>query len=215
MPPGNLLFLVLIAVVIPSFLGGIVYLSRRESRPKKRGPVLPIAKPPMDGSPKPFSKIDIYEFVRQKAVPQPPEHWPEQIEHMTVDWGEPEDNCTVELYLALSYDERAAIKRHGLNEKVLEEEDLFDDDDLERIERAQEKELRHISDPRIAAAYRAEHQSQLAQAKRETWGKTIEYYLTYPYTKTLPTPYQATLYRKKLEKKVLPEIRDMLKEYVG
>ena len=133
---------------------------------------------------------------------------------MTVSWGEPDDNCTVELYLALSYEERAAVIRFGLNEKVLEEEPLFDDDDLERIQRAQEKERRRAPDARTRAAFDAEHQTQLNQAKRETWGKTIEYYLTYPYTKTLPTPYQATLYRKKLEQKILPDIRNMLKEYV-
>ncbi len=148
-------------------------------------------------------------------APRPPEKWPEEIEQMTVNWGEPEDNRTVEMYLALSYAERVVIDRRGLNEEVLEEEPLFDDEDLARIERAQQKELRKAPDARTRAALEAVHQTQLNQAKRETWGKTIEYYMTYPYTKTLPTPYQATLYRKKLETVILPKFRKLLKDHMN
>lgn len=215
MAAGNSIFFFFVFLLTGGFFAGIIYFARHQKRISNAGPLVGQAKPDFNhGSPKQFSSINIYDFVKQKAAPNLPDEWPEEVEHMTIGWGEPEDNCVVELYLNFSPDERVVIDRRGLNEEVLEEELLFDDETIERIENAQAKELRKAKDDRERKALEAVHQTQLNQARRETWGKTIEYYIACPYTKSFPTPYQATLYRKKLETQILPRFRKLLKDHM-
>jgi hypothetical protein len=202
--PGAGLIILAVFVGIAVLIGLIIAAaSSGKSSPAKRSPLDP---PPTQI----HSKIKLSDFVADKVAPKAPTSVP-PVDEMTWEFGEP--GTTVKLYLALSQEERAIIKRWGLDELPLEEEPLFDDTALDKLAEAQQKELLQEKDEGTLAALRIEHRQQIKTAKAQKWGRTIEYYLQWPYTREFETRFQATQYRNSLERQILPNFRKTLEEY--
>ena len=201
-PDARLIVLAVLAGIGVLIAFIIAAASSRKSSTKRS----PLDPPPTQV----HSAIKLSDFVADKLAPEAPVSVP-PVDEMTWEFGEP--GTVVQLYLALSQEERALIKHWGLDEIPLEEESLFDDEALDKLAQAQQKELLREKDEGKLAALRVEHLQQIETAKAQKWGRTIEYYLQWPYTREFETRFQATQYRNRLEQQILPNFRKTLDEY--
>lgn len=197
-----ILFAVVSALVVAITVAVVI---ANQSKPQDKA----LAPPPTQV----YSSIRLANFVPPHVLPKKPDSMPE-VEQMTWEFGDFGDRHAVELYLALSPREYEIIGEWGLNEDPLEEEPLFDEAAIEKLLKAQQKEVDAARDDKEkTAGLRTEHREQLKIAKEQTWGRTIEYYLQRPYIREFETRGQARQYRDKLEKRILPEFRKKLEEY--
>lgn len=171
-----------------------------------------IRKPPLSVPQKQYSKIDLLYYIRDRAVPQQ-QGTPPDVQKMEVDWGDgpkDDDDHTVELYLALSHEERLKIKEHGLNEEPIETLPLYSEEIFARIEEDQGREMTHAKTAEERASLRIEHRDQLKWASEQQIAQTVEYYLTYPYRVHCASRGEYTKTKQRLQTQVIKKIKDML-----
>jgi hypothetical protein len=159
------------------------------------------------------SRIYLADYVRHKVAPPAPISLP-YVDHMHWHFDEPRDESDheVRLYAVLSQEERALVRRWGLQHHAFEQETLFDDEALERLQTDQSLELASAPDPQLKASLAIEHKQQLAMAREAKIDITIEDYLSYPYCKQFGNRYQATNGQRKFNK-IMTDIRKMLEDY--
>jgi hypothetical protein len=173
-----------------------------------------LLKPP---PPAEYSRIDLRRFAPRHLLPKPPEkppYVPQMRWHFT-DFPDDEDvPHLVELWLALSEEEYKLIRRFELNKEPLEEEAVYDEVAIAAIRRAQAAEIERAGkDTKHIARLKMEHEQQLEYVEKQTFGRTIEYYIQWPYRREFDTRTQARLYWDKLDEKVLPDFKRRLDRY--
>lgn len=159
------------------------------------------------------SRINLSDFVRDKLMPISNVAVPVVV-CMQWHFDDPKDDQDTELrlYLVFSQDERALIKKWGLNQRVLSTEPLFDDEALKALEEAQVKEMECVEDEASRASIAIEHKQQLSAAKEAKFETTLETWLAYPYRRRFKDMYTMMNYRRHLNQE-LTALRKNLAEY--
>lgn len=182
------------------------------------GQAVEVVKPktPLDQIPmQKYSRINPVEFIQHKLTPETIIAAPE-VENMRWKFDEPADDYDSELrlFLAFSRDERALIRRFGLDDEVFETEPAYDDDAAERLQLAQHQELEAAIDPRIRAALQLEHTEQTAWAKEQKLEITLSDYMAFPYRRKYVNRGQLTGAERKLHGRLV-NIQKRLEESRG
>ena len=176
-------------------------------------PAYPLNPPP----PTEYSRIDLRRFAPYHAIPKEPNKPPYVPEMQWQFTDFPDDEGAenfVELWLALSESEYKLIRTFELNKEPLEDESLYDEDAIAAIQHAQEDELRRAEgDPAQIQRLKMEHKLQMDFVRKQTFGRTIEYYIQWPYRREFKTRRQAVEYMEKLDRKILPDFKRRLERY--
>lgn len=163
-----------------------------------------------------FSRVDLRRFAPYHLLPKAPEkppYVPEMRWHFT-DFPDNDDEHFVELWLALSEAEYKLIRQFDLHKEPLEDEPLYDADAIEGIRNAQQAELaRAEGDIKQVQRLKVEHQLQIEFIRKQTFGRTIEYFIQWPYRREFNTRREARDYWEKLDRKVLPDFKRRLERY--
>lgn len=179
-------------------------------------PLVP-SKPPLDQIPlHRYSRIIPAEFVQEKLIPKPLVPMAE-VDYMDWHFDEPEhdDDNEVRVYVVLSREDIAIIKRWGYQHDPLEKKaPLFDPLDLELLERSQQDELDAAADPNTRAMLAIEHKQQLAWAREQEIEITIVDYLACPYRKPCENRFQATLVQRQMTSRLV-EFKKKLDHHRG
>jgi hypothetical protein len=166
--------------------------------------VLP-PKPTLDQIPvQTYSHLIPAEFVQHKLTPQ--RIIPiADVEYMDWEFEEPldDDDNEVRVFVSISDEERAIVKRYGYHHEPLEKDvTLFDAHIMQKLEEAQQQEL-ESADPAAHAFLRMEHKQQLEWAQEQKIDITIIDYLAAPYRKQCANRFEATLTERKINSKLM------------
>jgi len=161
-----------------------------------------------------YSQIVPAEFVQHKLIPKPMVPMAD-VEHMEWYFDEPEhdDDHEVRLYVALSAEDIATIKRWGYQHDTLEKKiPLFDTVELDNLIQAQHQEIEQANDPHTRAALSIEHNQQLEWARQQFIDITILDYLASPYRKQCENRYQTTIAQRQINGR-LAEFKTKLEKH--
>jgi hypothetical protein len=143
-------------------------------------------------------------FVQHKLTPQRVIPIAD-VDYMDWEFDEPsdDDDNEVRVFVSISEEERAIIKRYGYHHEPLEKDvTLFDSLDMQHLEQAQADELQG-ADPTSHAFLRMEHKQQLEWAQEQKIDITIIDYLAAPYRKRCANRFEATLTERKMNGRLM------------
>ncbi len=161
-------------------------------------------KPSLDNIPiRRYSRIVPAEIVQHKLTPKPIIPMPD-VEYMIWHFDEPQHDADNELrlYVALSREDIAIIKRWGLQYEVFDTMPLFDPADLATLQLRQAEERRAFPDMQMPIVLEIEHKQQMEWAEQQQIEITILDYLALPYRKQFENRGQMTLAQKKITSKL-------------
>ena len=175
----------------------------------------PYVQPSLDGVPRrTHSAINLADFVKERIAPRPIEDLPE-ASAFRFFFEEPRDEYDneIRLYVFMSAEDHAIMKRFGLGAHEFETEPLFTQEALEQLQEAQSKELTGTVDPHLKACLKIEHQEQLEFAREAKIPRTILDYCAFPYREQCGSRLQMTNRQRRLAG-IVSSIKKMLDEYV-
>ena len=170
-----------------------------------RGEIILPQKPLLDQIPvQRYSRIVAAQFVQHKLTPK--RIIPiADVEYMDWEFDEPrdDDDNEVRVYVSISEEERAILKRYGYHHEPLDKDALlFDEVDMQQLEEAQQQELM-TADSTINALLRMEHKQQLEWAQKQKIDITIIDYLAAPFRKQCANRFDMTLAERKMNSKLI------------
>ena len=154
-----------------------------------------------------YSSIIPAEVVKHKLTPKPLASMPD-VEYMDWHFDEPtnDDDNEVRLYVGLSREDIAIIKRWGYQYDVFETMPLFEPADITALQELQNEEYSRAvaseADYSTLAGLYMEHRQQLEWAEQQQIEITILDYLALPYRKQFENRFQATLAQRKITSKL-------------
>ncbi len=151
-----------------------------------------------------------YKLTPQRVIPIA------KVSHMDWEFDEPADDADneVRVFVSISEEERAIIRRYGYHHEPLEKQvPLFDAADIANLQKAHEREL-ETSDPSIHGALRLEHKQQLQWAEEQKLDLTIIDYLASPFRRQCADRFEATLTERKINSRLM-EFKKKLEPHRG
>lgn len=160
-----------------------------------------------------YSQIIPWKVVEYKLTPNA--LTPNSNVPMDWEFDEPadDDDNEVRVFVSLSPEDVAIIKRHGYHHYTIEKKvKVFGSADMSALEELQQNELDFASTPAERAFLKIEHKQQLEWAQQQEYDLTILDYLAAPFRRNFEDRYQATLGQRAINGK-LSEFKALLNKH--